>query len=432
MRNIYRVNHWSWISVLPLACVLFLIGCRSLSDLERGGGGVVRTYDAPYEDVFQDVMDLVADSNYKIKKTDQENGEILAQGHDSYKCFGLLLGIYFDRTEKRKTKLEILVLPVHVGLTEDEGCPDNSDTFATRLDRKMRVLMASGRAKPPSTASAGESAATPSDVDNLTGSTKVAVRKHAYAVVIGIEKYRGKLPKADFADRDAKVMGEYLTKVLGYPEENVVVLDNENATRTDMEKYLEGWLPNRVEKDSTVFFYFSGHGTPNAKTGDAYLVPYDGDPAFVERTGYPVKRLYEQLGKLPTKEVVVVLDTCFSGAGGRSVIAQGARPMVLSIENPILVGGKTVVLAASSGDQISSTYRQKSHGLLTYFFLKGLQGEADRNKDGTIDLAELFEYVKPQVERVARREFNNDQIPQLLGSPEVLRRGVKLIERVAP
>ena len=431
MKHIHRASHWSCISVMPLACMLFLIGCRSISDLERGGG-VVRTYDAPYEDVFQGVVELVADSNYKIKKTDQEKGEILAQGHDSYKCFGLLLGIYFDRTEMGKTKLGVLVLPVHGGLTEDEGCPDNSDTFAARLDRKMRVLMASGRAKSPSASSVGESAVTPSDVDNLTGSVKVAVRKRAYAVVIGIEKYRGKLPKADFADRDAKVMGEYLTKVLGYPEENVVVLDNENATRTDMEKYLEGWLPNRVEKDASVFFYFSGHGTPNAKSGDAYLVPYDGDPAFVEKTGYPMQRLYEQLGKLPTKEVVVVLDTCFSGAGGRSVIAQGARPMVLSIENPILVGGKTVVVAASSGDQISSTYRQKSHGLLTYFFLKGLQGEADRNKDGTIDLAELFEYVKPQVERVARREFNNDQIPQLLGSPEILKRGVKLIERVTP
>ena len=428
MRSARRISHWTLLSVLPLACVFFLIGCRSISDLERGGGGVVRTYDAPYEDVFQSVMDLVDDSNYKIKKTDQERGEILAQGHDSYKCFGLLLGIYFDRTERSKTKLEILVLPVHAGLTDDEGCPDNSDNFANRLDRRIRTLMASGHAKPSSTASAGESSITPSDVDNLTGSAKSTIKKRAYAVVIGIEKYRGKLPKADFADRDARVVGDYLTKVLGYLEENVVVLENDNATRTDMEKYLEGWLPNRVEKDASVFFYFSGHGTPNAKSGDAYLVPYDGDPAFVEKTGYPMQRLYEQLGKLPTKEVVVVLDTCFSGAGGRSVIAQGTRPMVLSIENPILTGGKTVVLAASAGDQISSTYRQKSHGLLTYFFLRGLQGEADRNKDGTIDLAELFEYVKPQVERVARREFNNDQIPQLFGSPEILKRGIKLVE----
>ena len=78
------------------------------------------------------------------------------------------------------------------------------------------------------------------------------------------------------------------------------------------------------------------------------------------------------------------------------------------------------------------TYDQKGHGLLTYFLLKGLQGEADQNKDRAIDLAELFEYVKPQVERVARREFNNEQTPQLLGSPEVLKRGVHLIESAKP
>ncbi|MEW6543942.1 MAG: ankyrin repeat domain-containing protein [Nitrospirota bacterium] len=266
-----------------------------------------------------------------------------------------------------------------------------------------------------------------SDVDQppVAGRTK----QNRYAVVVGIEQYRTKLPKADFAAQDARVMGAYLTKSMGFSEENVAILVNENATRTDMEKYLEHWLPNRVEKDGTVFVYYSGHGAPNPKTGDAYLVPYDGDPSFVEATGYPLKRLYEQLGKLPAKEVVVLLDSCFSGAGGRSVIAKGMRPMVLSVENPVLAGGKTVVLAASKGDQVSSTYDQKGHGLLTYFFLKGLRGEADANKDGSVDLAEVYEYLKPQVERTARREFNNDQTPQLLGSPGLLSKGVRLVER---
>ena len=49
---------------------------------------------------------------------------------------------------------------------------------------------------------------------------------------------------------------------------------------TDFAKYFEKWLPNNVEKDSSVFVYYSGHGAPNTKTGDAYLVPYDGDPSF--------------------------------------------------------------------------------------------------------------------------------------------------------
>ena len=68
-----------------------------------------------------------------------------------------------------------------------------------------------------------------------------------------------------------------------------------------------------------------------------------------------------------------------AGAGGRSVLVKGARPMVLSMENPILASSKTVVLTASGGDQISSTYKGKGHGLMTYFFLKGLQGEGERS-----------------------------------------------------
>ncbi|MFM8552407.1 MAG: ankyrin repeat domain-containing protein, partial [Nitrospiraceae bacterium] len=269
-----------------------------------------------------------------------------------------------------------------------------------------------------------------SDVDQPLAER--AAKQNRYAIIMGIETYRNKLPKAEFAAHDAQTMRDYLTKGMGFSEENVAILVNENATRTDIEKYVEHWLPNRVEKEGTVFIYYSGHGAPNAKTGDAYLVPYDGDPAFVDATGYPLKRLYESLGKLPAKEVVVLLDSCFSGAGGRSVIAKGMRPMVLSVENPVLAGGKTVVLAASQGDQVSSTYDQKGHGLLTYYFLKGLQGEADKNKDGSIDLAEVFAYVKPQVERRARRDFNNEQTPQLLGSPNLLTKGVRLVEPAGP
>ena len=120
------------------------------------------------------------------------------------------------------------------------------------------------------------------------------------------------------------------------------------------------------------------------------MVPYDGDPLYIDKTGYSLTSLYEYLNQLPAKEVVVVLDSCFSGAGGRSVIVKGMRPIMLSVENPLLAQGKTIVLGASAGDQVSNTYHKKGHGLLTYFFLKGLQGEGDQNKDGVIDLTETL------------------------------------------
>ena len=251
--------------------------------------------------------------------------------------------------------------------------------------------------------------------------------KNRYAVVIGIEQYRRELPNVNFASRDAKVMTEYLTKRLGFAEENVVSLVNEHAAKSDVEKYLEYWLPEHVDHDSTVLIYYSGHGAANFKTNEGYLIPFDGDPTYLDGTGYPLKRLYETLEKSPAREVVVMLDSCFSGTGGRSVTSKGLRPVIVSVENPILAGGKTVVLTASSGVQASSTYNSKSHGLLTYFLLKGLQGSADQNNDGKIDLSEVYTYLKPRVESVARQEFNNEQTPQLLGSEAMLNRQIMLI-----
>lgn len=293
-------------------------------------------------------------------------------------------------------------------------------------EKELAKLGVSASPRLATTAPADTPVAPISDVD-IPPSRHLKPRSNAHAVVIGIESYRERLPKADFAVGDAKLVAEYLTKVLGYPEENVVVRLNDKASRNDLEKYFGDWLRNNVEPGGSVFIYYSGHGAPNPKTGDAYLLPYDGDPTFVDTTGYPLKRLYASLEKLPAKNIVVVLDSCFSGAGGRSVLAKGARPMGIALETPASTG-KAMVLAASSGDQISSSYDEKGHGLLTYFFLKALQGDGDANKDGVIELAEVYEYVKPNVQRVARKQYNNEQTPQLLGSPEVMK-GLRLVEQ---
>ncbi|MBW2608620.1 MAG: caspase family protein [Deltaproteobacteria bacterium] len=251
-----------------------------------------------------------------------------------------------------------------------------------------------------------------SDVDDLP-LFKARQNKNAYAIVIGVEKYRQKLPKADFADNDARIMTEYLTKVMGYPEENIVTLINDHAAKSDMEKYFEKWLSNNVEKEGIVFVYYSGHGAPNPNTGDAYLVPYDGDPSFIEQTGYSLKRLYHNLNKLPAKEIIVVLDSCFSGAGGRSVLAKGARPLVMNMDKQVFHSDKIAILSASSGNQISSTHDKEGHGLFTYFFLKGI-------KDGNTELGTLYNYLKPQVERIARKTYNNEQTPGLIAPTGLL------------
>lgn len=140
---------------------------------------------------------------------------------------------------------------------------------------EYRTFARKGRKSPDQSQPAEASVV--SDVDDAP-KVSLPTQKNQFAVLIGIEQYRQQLPKVEFAAHDAQIMREYLVKTLGYPEENVVTLLNQNATKTDIEKYIEQWLPNHVDKNSSVFVFYSGHGAPNAKTNEGYLLPYGWRP----------------------------------------------------------------------------------------------------------------------------------------------------------
>lgn len=265
----------------------------------------------------------------------------------------------------------------------------------------------------------GQAAAPPSMVVesriniDIPPTAKLPIDPNAYAIVIGVEKYRQPgIPAVDFAARDAATVHRYLTESLGFDPANVVLLQNEQATKTDLEKYLGPWLKNRIDEKSRLFIYYAGHGAPNPATGQGFLVPYEGDPNYTDVTAYPIQGLFDTLSQLPAKDVTVVLDACFSGSGGRSLLAKGARPLV--VQSAAKAGGNTSVITAASGAQISASYPQGRHGLLTYFLLEGLHGAADADKDGAVTTAELFGYARPSVEREARKQ-NLEQTPTMAG-----------------
>ncbi len=245
-----------------------------------------------------------------------------------------------------------------------------------------------------------------SDIDKPA--YNLAERKNDFAVVVGIGKYL-EIPDAQFAERDAEAMKNHLI-AMGFPSRNVVHLSGERAGYKAIEKFVETWLPKNTDESSRVFFYFSGHGSPDPQTGKAYILPYDGDPNFLENTGYPISRLYSKLNSLSAQEVIVILDACFSGSGGRSVLAKGARPLVLTSDK-ITIPERLTVFAAAEGDQITSTLEEQGHGTFTYYFLKGISGDA-KGIAGAVTAKGLYSYLKPKVQDAARRQ-NRNQDPVL-------------------
>jgi hypothetical protein len=292
------------------------------------------------------------------------------------------------------------------------------------IDESGRVLfseikqfpdLAWGGAAPVAVARGEERQDGPVDVDDPPPAR--APDRHAAAVIVGIERYGDRIPGVRYAERDALVFRQYAQNVLRVPEENIIYLANDKATKGAIEMAIEAQLPAIVTPGkSDVYVYYAGHGAPEVEKKAPYLVPYDGNPDFPGKSCYGLGALYGAVGKLQARSVTVILDACFTGSAGRTDTPVGlfadARPLFVAPIMGSLPHG-VAVLAASSGTQLSSGYAAKGHGLFTYYLLKGLQGEA-YGPDGKLTLATLHKYLAEEVPARARR-LGRQQTPVLLG-----------------
>ena len=244
------------------------------------------------------------------------------------------------------------------------------------------------------------------------------------AVIIGNRNYRGTIPEVSYALRDAALVKQYVQQSLGFPAGNILSL--ENASLTDLrvtfgdELSALGRLSDLVRKgESEIFVYYSGHGAPDPTSRTGYLMPVDGDVNRLNFTGYKIETLYRNLDALGAKSVTVVIDACFSGAtGSGQMLIDQASPVGLVIKDPSALIRNGLVITASSGSEIASWHPEARYGLLTYFFLQGLQGAADKDKDGKISVSELSAYLLDQnggVPYYARLLHGRQQTPQIWG-----------------
>ena len=282
------------------------------------------------------------------------------------------------------------------------------------LERTSVLTGSTSTPVPAPTAPAPQALPTPpSDDDAIDKAPITRMRQRdAYAVVIGVENYRGQLPPADHAEHDAAVFSRYLVRTLGVPPENVKTLVGQGASKSDIEAALAEWLPaTKAGPGATVYFYFSGHGAPDPTTGDSYLVPWDGDPAFLKTKALRVSEVYSKLTALKGRRVLALLDACFSGTGARSVLPKGVRPLVVlkPVETP---KGVFASLTASGAAETSGPATTSSHGLFTEQVLRGLSGLADRDGDHVVSLHELNLFVTRQVKDLARAQ-GREQTPTL-------------------
>lgn len=292
-----------------------------------------------------------------------------------------------------------------------------SDKSAYEGDKIVQIDFVALYDQPKETPSAGTASGAKthvitaqSDVDkNIPKSNSVNDR--TIALVIANENY-GKVVNVTAAGHDGDIFAQYCKETLGIPENQVLLYKDATygETLSAMNK-----LRNSVKALGSgvdVIVYYAGHGVPDERTNDAYMMPVDADP-MVMQTAYPLKQFYKDLNELGADNIMVFMDACFSGANrGEGMLAE-ARGVVL-VPKAAAPEGNMFVLSAADGKETALPYKEKNHGLFTYYLLKKLQ-----DSKGQASLQELSDYVTSEVRKTSSLTLNKPQNPKMTASGSI-------------
>lgn len=224
-----------------------------------------------------------------------------------------------------------------------------------------------------------------------------------FAVVIGNEKY-AEDDAVPFAENDARIFKEYVQRTFGVPEKQINYIENAglNKIRTAVR-----WLAKAMEVTNgkgKAIFYYAGHGIPDEANKTTYLLPVDGMSGDTE-SAYPLSRLYQELGAIPSERIIVFLDACFNGGKREGDMLASARGVAIKTKS-IVPQGNMVVFTAAQGDETAFSLKSQQHGMFTYYLLKKLQ-----ESKGQLTLGDLSDYLTKEVKRESFEKNNKIQTP---------------------
>lgn len=254
-----------------------------------------------------------------------------------------------------------------------------------------------------------------SDVDRNIPRTGKS-NPHRFAIIIGNQDYhsqqRGLSTEQDvpFAAEDARMFKEYCEQVLGVEARNIAFLTDATAAKMNQEIDLVTRLAS-LDPQAEILFYYAGHGLPDERTKEPYLIPVDVNASSLS-SAIALYDLYQKLGATNARRITVFLDACFSG-GGRDMGLLASRGVSVTPKKEELTGN-IVVFSATSDNQTALPYWDRKHGMFTYFLLKKLQ-----ESEGECSYSELSGYLSRQVGENSLRENRKDQNPEVNTSRQV-------------
>lgn len=191
-----------------------------------------------------------------------------------------------------------------------------------------------------------------------------------YVMIVGVLEWKDPSLTVYPDDYRKDVELYNLFKKMGVPENQMVLLLDQDATLQNINKQLEE-LTSKAPVGSTFIFYYEGHGL-KLNDGNSCFANYDIDLLHPETSGLLVKHIGETIrSNFKGKMVWLTADCCYSGA----LIAEGSK-----------MDGFLTLVSTSATASNSST----GNWTFTQTMIDCLSGLplADQNSDGKISVGE--------------------------------------------
>jgi formylglycine-generating enzyme required for sulfatase activity len=219
----------------------------------------------------------------------------------------------------------------------------------------------------------------------------------SYALVIGVGKYTKGWQALESIPKEIDEV-EVTLKKHGFKVEKVM-----NPTYEELKRAFDDFINKYgFNPNNRLLFFFSGHGYTRKRGKKGYIVPSDApNPVYNER-GFVQKSVeMEQVmtwaKRIEAKHALFLFDSCFSGMIFKAKDTLVPRDISYLSANDV----RQFISAGSAGQKVPAK------SVFTPSFIRGINGEADLDKDGYVTGTELGLYLQKKV-----LSYKKGQTPQ--------------------
>ena len=249
-----------------------------------------------------------------------------------------------------------------------------------------------------------------------------------YALIIGNTEYIDSgLAQLTAPGKDTEDFARILRDkdLCAFDEVRIVLNQLSSSVVESIDEFFDQRKP-----DDMLVLYFSGHGVRD-EFGSLYLAVRNTIRSRLRSTAIRTDYIREAMDQSRSKRQILILDCCNSGAFPQGTKAELGGPMGMT---RAFQGYGRFVLTASDATQFAwegnKVIGQTENSLFTHFLVKGLEGEADNDGDGSITVDELYDYAYDQISRVTPKQTPTKSASKQEG--EIVLRQITRLEQIKP